>query len=164
MKSLTIDDVKNVALDLISKNGSTTNLDIKNELRNQGFYATQTEISEIMDNEHAGWGLTFSFNGMFRTYSTDNGQSSASSSNTSSFGGMNLPGSVSTSPAAPKVRIPVQETNSPVAGDWKVFDAGNPSNILYYLAGPSRNAVRYAFLSGSPVSVKYVDTRAVKVQ
>ena len=48
MKDLKQSDVTEVALQLIKDNLSTTNLDIKQELRGQGFWATQREVSNLM--------------------------------------------------------------------------------------------------------------------
>jgi len=68
MKNLTDQAVIDVAKDLISKNGSTTTLDIKNELRDQGYFATQNQVSTMMFNNFQSAGLEFSIAGGHREY------------------------------------------------------------------------------------------------
>lgn len=72
MKSLTSSDVLSVATELISKNGSTTTLEVKLELRNRGFYATQKEVSSTMDGLDLLGKLSFTNNGVWRTYFMQN--------------------------------------------------------------------------------------------
>lgn len=55
MKSFTNNDVLVAAQKLIETNGSTTTLDVKNELRDQGFWAIQDDVAREMDVlENAG--------------------------------------------------------------------------------------------------------------
>jgi len=68
MKTFTITDVELVASDLIATNGSTTTLDVKNELRNQGFFAEQAEVSAAL----AQLDFSFTHNGSFRIYTAKN--------------------------------------------------------------------------------------------
>ncbi len=63
MKTLTDDAVKDVAIDLINKNGKTTTLEIKKELRNQHYFATQTNVSAVMDSIYIAIGLDFTNKG-----------------------------------------------------------------------------------------------------
>jgi predicted DNA-binding WGR domain protein len=46
---LTIDAVRNIAEELMTKHGNTTTLDVKNLLRNRNYFATQQEVSAHMD-------------------------------------------------------------------------------------------------------------------
>jgi len=48
MKELTLFDVNKVARKLIATTGSTTNLDVKNELRKLGFRATQDQVKHFI--------------------------------------------------------------------------------------------------------------------
>lgn len=64
MKRLTNDDVKDAAQELISQNGQTTTLEVKQKLRNSGFFALQDEVSSAM----ATLGFNYTENGIFRTY------------------------------------------------------------------------------------------------
>lgn len=70
-KTLTQDIVRDVANELISLNGSTTNLDVKNELRKRGYWAVQSDVSDFMQNiaSSVGSGWDTSNNGKFNTYS-----------------------------------------------------------------------------------------------
>jgi nucleoside phosphorylase len=49
LKPLSKKDVYRAAVTLMHSNGSTTNLDIKYKLRAEGFYATQDDVSYLMD-------------------------------------------------------------------------------------------------------------------
>ena len=62
---ITKDDVYNKALQL---GGELTNLEIKNSLREDGFYATQKMVADFMDQLSQDCGWPFDFNGEFRTY------------------------------------------------------------------------------------------------
>jgi hypothetical protein len=62
-------DVRKVAFSLMQQNGITTTLEVKNALRNAGFYARQYEVSALMDKIADKQGWFWTFNGRFRTYS-----------------------------------------------------------------------------------------------
>lgn len=85
-KTMTEDDVKRVAESLM-KNGSTSSLDVKEELRKQGFWAQQQQVSDhlqtIQKNHSTEWDVYF--NGRFNEYSLsdDDGSGSATSTLTS---------------------------------------------------------------------------------
>jgi len=68
MKSLNDQVVINTAKDLISKNGTTTTLEIKNVLRLQGYFATQNNVSAIMFNNYATNNMDFNPVGDHREY------------------------------------------------------------------------------------------------
>jgi hypothetical protein len=68
MKNLVKSDVYDVALDLIEENGSTTTLDVKNELRTRGFFAKQADVSEFMLEVAAEEKWDFTYNGVHRVY------------------------------------------------------------------------------------------------
>jgi len=69
MKQFTDDVVRRIAEDLMNKNGSTTNLDIKMALRANGFWAMQVDVANAMNrvvpNQYI-WQT--SNNGRFNTY------------------------------------------------------------------------------------------------
>lgn len=52
MKSLTTNDVQLSADKLIAENKTTTNLDIKIDLRSQGFHATQEALSDMLKQQN----------------------------------------------------------------------------------------------------------------
>ena len=68
MKNLTNDAVKDTALALLAKNQTTTTLEVKNELRAQGYFATQNQVSAIMFNNYDEFGLEFVPAGNHREY------------------------------------------------------------------------------------------------
>lgn len=53
---------------LMARHGSTTTLEVKNGLRNQGFWALQADVSEALRALAHTLGWTFTSNGRFRTY------------------------------------------------------------------------------------------------
>lgn len=68
-KPLTMDIVKKVAEELMKKNGSTTSLDVKNELRMQGYWAKQQQVGDFMRALHTQYAEWDSMNnGQFNTY------------------------------------------------------------------------------------------------
>lgn len=70
-KQLTVNDVEGVADELLAANGQTTTLDIKNRLRDEGFWAVQYDVANSMYLlwEARGWHWTF--NGTYRIYYQD---------------------------------------------------------------------------------------------
>ena len=68
-KTLTIQDVQKAAEELMILKKETTTLDVKNKLRRDGFYATQTEVSRWMNNLCFPRQWTFKQNGNFRVFS-----------------------------------------------------------------------------------------------
>lgn len=69
MKNLTKRSVKNVFELLVEAKGETTTLEIKLQLRDLGFKATQQEVSDFMDEIYREEDdVEFSDNGTFRTY------------------------------------------------------------------------------------------------
>ena len=60
--------VRDVAYRLICRNGNTTTLDIKNELRDRGYWAQQGEVSSLMNEIYDKEGWDFTTNGMHRIY------------------------------------------------------------------------------------------------
>lgn len=61
-------DVLNVATKLIKKNGQTTTLEVKQELRNQRFWAVQADVSGVMDALAESGLLEHNFGAPYRTY------------------------------------------------------------------------------------------------
>jgi hypothetical protein len=60
--------VKEAAEQLLSENGATTTLEVKNRLRSSHFIAFQSEVSDLLDAvaEEEGW--AYQWNGKFRVY------------------------------------------------------------------------------------------------
>ena len=156
MKNLTDFVVIDTALELITKNGKTTNLEIKKALRNNDYFATQGKVSVMMDSLFDGNGLEFVNNGTYREYYLL-GTSSMSIS--------------AVSPKISKVKapkVPATEITVPKIGDWEVTSTDFPGTLKFYEAGSSRGVVRSAFcksLQTTPPSfVDYLNTRAKKVK
>lgn len=70
MKKIEEKDVEKVALELIAKNSKTTTLEIKEKLRSNGFWATQSEVALMMDNIEQKSKLNSSANGTYRTFTS----------------------------------------------------------------------------------------------
>ena len=68
MKTLTQEAVKEAAEDLIEAFGTTTTLDVKNKLRQQGYQAMQADVSRLMDTVTAEERWQFNHNGRYRVY------------------------------------------------------------------------------------------------
>ena len=60
--------VKQAAETLITTFGTTTTLDVKNKLRQQGFQAFQAEVSNLLDEVTAEEQWQFNHNGRYRIY------------------------------------------------------------------------------------------------
>ena len=60
--------VRLVAEQLMESNGTTTTLEVKNQLRNQGFWAYQANISAMMDELACLLGWQYEYCGRFRRY------------------------------------------------------------------------------------------------
>ena len=85
MKTLDENVVIEAALRLIDKNGSTTTLEIKEDLRSQGYFATQNNVSALMFNAHASNGLAFTPSGNHRVYVREASNTSSQASNDDSM-------------------------------------------------------------------------------
>ena len=68
MQTLTKKIVQDVGTHLIESNGSTTTLDVKQELRNQGYWAVQHEISTFMSQLADDGVFEYTDNGTYRIY------------------------------------------------------------------------------------------------
>lgn len=68
MKTLTKEDVKLVAMELLQNDMTITNLNIKYELRKKGYFATQNAIAKTMDELSREGNFDYSYNGTYRSY------------------------------------------------------------------------------------------------
>ena len=68
MKSINESLVKEVAIELITKNKVTTTLDVKNHLRGLGYLANQEEVSIYLRNLSDIGVLSFTQTGPYRLY------------------------------------------------------------------------------------------------
>jgi len=156
-------DIEDIFNELIDENGQATSLEVKNELRNRGFWATQAivgvAIREIADEQGNDW----DFNGVYRTY-REVGQSTLMSPTSVQAGvpsGLVSVGGSSASkpkrnPASPQDREPV---DNPTSGDWECSDLGsNPVFFKSSLTGPQ---ARYAYALETDTT--YVNVRSIRV-
>ena len=145
MKNLTEDAVKEVALELIDKNGFTTNLDIKKELRNQGYFATQTMVSNTMDDIYDTTpDLEFENTNGHREFSLASTKKTVKTTNP-------IKASYTDAVESPDVSD----------GDWEVSNK-DKTVFMYFLPGWPEYTVRYAFTKA--MGINFADTRAKKVK
>lgn len=67
-KKLTETDIKEVFLNLLSENGSTTNKEVKDKLRENGFWAFQQTVKNYIDTNFQDLGADRNFNGSYNVY------------------------------------------------------------------------------------------------
>lgn len=158
MKSLTKDDVKRVYEELLDSNGSTNNLEIKEKLRSDGFWATQAEVSKLMQEIDSEEGLDYTYNGQYRVYHKPG--ASTSIPPYSSY-------STATAVKPKKVRVPLDPGDrDPISdqdydnGDWKAWSASHP-NILYFKGKLSAGQAKYAFALHT--GVDYTEARVNRI-
>jgi hypothetical protein len=167
-KDLTAQDVWIAFQQLLAENGTTTTLDIKLDLRDDGFHATQHDVAQFMYWHCQVGDLFWTFNGTFRTYysslqdaldaySADDGEIQQTSwlgwlSTQAAQGyidqtNQNLFPSNKVQPTSFNIVV----TNTPDKGDWSVFDyKGDEASIFVTGTLPddyeeARTAVRTFF-------------------
>lgn len=167
MKTITISDVEAVAVSLISQNQSVINLKVKHALRNQGFYATQSEVSGFMDDLAQSGKLEYTSNGIWRTYYLP----SAAPVKVSVFGfygNTNNPSKTITKCKGSNSNIKVT-SNSYTKRDGKVIETTDftkakymvkndqYANPMYFPSGFTRDEVRQAY--AKITGIHFNDTR-----
>jgi hypothetical protein len=152
-------DIEDVFNELLDENDQTTSLEVKEELRSRGFWATQAIVGvalrEIADEN----GIDWDFNGTYRTYYKAGTQNM---SPTPSFGGVLV--SAPTVPAKKRVPITAQDRepiDTPDTGDWEVTSTADPSTVMYFKGALTPGQARYAF--HLETGVAYVDIRSKRV-
>lgn len=68
-KTASKQDIKDAAIELIKKNTTTTNLDIKTHLRANGFWVSQDEVSDAMRSIASEENFDRQWNGTYNTWS-----------------------------------------------------------------------------------------------
>lgn len=68
IKILEKEDVKEVFYNLLENNGEVTSKEVKDELRNRGFWAIQAQVSWIIKSNYKDWGAILRYNGKFNVY------------------------------------------------------------------------------------------------
>ena len=177
-KSLTDDAVKDAAIALATRNGKTTTLEIKQELRNLGYFAVQEDVSAIMDNEYSNIGMNFVVSNGHRVYSFNNSTSSTSNTSTpTNLGGLSVsslgvsnPASTTKGTGKPPVtkkrgkysykNITAINFTNVKKNDWIV--SATTGIVLYYEGAVPRYTVRYAYYKETGTPYKSVRARRVK--
>jgi len=130
-QALTKDAVEAVALKQIEDTGKTSSLDVKNELRQQDFWAFQAEVSGYMGDLVAEGVLECSIAPDWEDYSSV------------SFNQYYKPTSnyVNTTTASPQVVSQIKTV--PDSGDWMLYDYTQQCQDQMYISGNTdRNVAR----------------------
>ena len=142
--------VKEVMQNLIEKNSQTTSLEVKEELRNLGYWVTQREVSntlnELSNEDDSNLEVTFSICGKYKIYSIIK--------NTS----ITIPTIIKNIKL-----VDIQETNPK---DWYATCTTN-SYGLYFKGNLTRDEVRCAYvkeMKKNNIPVKFHDTRAIRIK
>lgn len=169
MKNLTKSDVFDVATDLIEENGSTTTLDVKNELRARGFFAKQADVSEhmlaIADSEN--WNFTYT--GVHRQYTASTAVLRGSAATPATLRAQSV--QTQTRTIAPVGTYTKRNGDKIVAidkslvepGDFRVWSVTHDTELYFVgTVGYSRSDIRFAYakLTGAD----FVDTRIKMVK
>lgn len=178
-KQLTLDDVKRVALALISLNGTTTTKDVKDQLRAEDYFAKQHIVSDMMATLHDIESWSFIFNGTFREYTLNSavapivaGQPTISQQLASHVGAA-IP-IVDPNVAQPGLILVTTGANSyitrdgqvidaidnPTAGDWECRDVYLTKDKLYFNGNVSKDRTRYAYCK--IVGIDHSDARIAR--
>lgn len=72
MKTLTEKDIKNTIIELIEKNGETSNKEVKEKLRDDGFWVTQSTVKNFVDSNFKALGLKCNPSGHYKIYTFEN--------------------------------------------------------------------------------------------
>jgi len=160
----TRDEVKEVFLELLEENETTTSLEVKEELRNRGFWATQQEIGPLVRDIGDEEGTYWDFNGSYRTYHLE---VPPSQPNVPIYSApvVNTPGLIpvtyqtSTAPKIPIDPADRKPLNQPEDGCWECSCPGN-YRTEYFSSKLTAGQARYAYekISGA----MYVNIRSKK--
>lgn len=155
-KTLTRDDIQDVFEELLATNGHTTSMEVKEELRKKGYWATQQVVGPALQELAAENEIDFSFNGRYREYQMNMVGSSGTL--------LPTPGPIP-APKPPKVvltpddREPLDEA---IDGDWEVTDVKSPGTAFYFHGKMSEGQAKYCYLLKVP-GTAYVDVRAKRI-
>lgn len=190
MKNFKTSDVQDVCNKLTANGATTTNLDIKKELRKVGFWATQEGLSDFMALNHAFLGLDWTFNGQYRSYfvatqptsnDDDDDNSTISSGGLGNIGTNFVATNDPKSSTNPKVKtgsnlVTVNYTKrngdnissvqvlAPRAKYWMVTTTfiNGVRNLAYFSRSHSRDDVRRAMANHSKVHFHNTRSKTVK--
>lgn len=145
MKTIDKSKVLVAAVSLMVKQGSATSLEVKNELRKNGYNARQAEVRDLLNDLRQEESWNVSDNGTFKIYTPK----------TNSF--------KPTSPSSvAKTSSTATILTAPAKGCWEV-NATTGSKVVYVNGSVTRSAARYAFVKNVP-GTDYADTRSRKIK
>jgi hypothetical protein len=151
-KTLEKTDIESVFEDLLDKNSQTTSLEVKEELRNKGFWATQavvgTELRKIADEKECDW----NFNGTYRIYYEPGTLMSPTSVQT-----------VTVTSSPPKLPIPNDlrdPITNPVKDDWEVSCIGQ--DVMYFSGKLRAGQAKSLYVQSTEAD--FLDVRVLRVQ
>lgn len=162
MSTLTLSkqDVKDIAEDLMNTNGSTTTLEVKMELRSRGFWATQADVRDFMDEISEEADYDVQQNGAYRVFKLE----SQPITQTQKANFLHSIFSTPSTPAAPrfssKAMVSIKESEADT-GDWKVYST-LVQDELFFDKQYTRDQVRCAFRLQFPMAIKF--TRACRIK
>ena len=167
MKDFTVDDLKKVVETLTENDQTTTNLDIKQALRKEDFWATQDIVSNMMMANYADLELDYD-DGAFRTYFKIDVNAISNGLNSTGLGKI---GTSSDDDADPVKQNDVDyikqdgshviSTKQPIQGDWQVGTIRNPT-IASFDSAFTRDEVRQAIAAFVPTHFHNTRTSIIK--
>lgn len=134
------------AHELIQTKGSTTSLEIRDELRSKGYWARCFRIRQILQDDYSNQNLKFDYNGKFRVWTNQNPVSVNQQVSTTS----NIPVPQTNNTAVPKSKCYA----STKIGNWTVWCG----SVIESIKNVTRNAARWQFARKN--NLEYKDVRA----
>ena len=152
LKSFTTDDVVTVAQTMLKNSSTVTTLEIKDELRNQGFKALQSDVSAIMSICAMNGEFEYKDNGKYREYMLpQTAQMPSNQTSTSVYTYTNVKG---------KALVPASNT-SYGKGCWEVYSV--TTNHTVFMPGTySRDDVRNSYAKGFKENISFIRASKVK--
>lgn len=156
-KTLEKADIEIAFNDLLVKNGQTTSLEVREELRKQGFWSTQhvvgTSLRDIADARGCDW----DFNNTYRTYKQGTQMSPTPAPVQQNL--FSVPKAKRT-PASSADREPIDVIDART-GDWECTNLLSGDSVMYFKSTLTAPQARYAYALHS--GVDYVNVRSVRV-
>ena len=152
-KTLEKADIEAVFDELIDKNGQTTSLEVKEELRSQGFWATQAVVGVELRNIADAKGCDWDFNGTYRIYYEPGTQNMSPTPAPTAT-------AVSTAPKLPipdDLRDPI---DSPENDDWEATAPG--AGTMYFSSKLRPGQAKSLFVENT--GADFLDVRVTRVQ
>lgn len=131
--------IHKIFYEILEGKGEATSRDVKEVLRGEGYWATQSKVSPLVREIASEEDIDYNFNGVYRTYV------------------------VNSSVRAPKkpVAASVDPIDNPSQGDWEVFDVDGYAKICYYDSGLTAGQAKYQYSKNT--GVNFLDVRIRKL-